>query len=258
MEVSNKIENPQEIHSSGELKNLWTCQGIIRDWTSHPEWSSYDVLPVLFVALHTGRKTLRGKRSAPTLASTIRNSDAFLTDAPGDLLAPHEDIYMLTSQYSKWLDEVLREKPKSLPKAIEDAAKAYYIFDRIHPFPDGNGRVGRMIIKRVLKTANAKDPLFHDQRWFGEERSDYIRALEQVHRTNNLIPYELFIARSLIKAYDPIRDFFRHRELSTFISRKEKAEQRSRPGAALTDIWEGFAGIPIYGNKPTKPTVTHR
>lgn len=250
MEAPARIEHTEESHTRGELRNLWTCQRITREWTSHPEWDSYDVLPVLLIALHTGQKKLPGARSSPKMAEVVRNSTAFLPGSPANLLAPPENVYLLISRYSTLLDDMLRQKAKSLTQAVQDAARAYYIFDRIHPFPDGNGRIGRMIIKRVLKGVNAKDPLFHDQRWFGAKRSEYLQALEIVDRTNNLAPYELFIAKSLLPTYDPIREFFRYRELSTMISQEQRSLPQTENGRTLTDIWSGFQGISMYRNQP--------
>lgn len=139
-----------------------------------------------------------------------------------------------------------------MQKTIEDAAFAYYVFERIHPFPDGNGRIGRMIAKTVLKSAGLKDPTFHDQRWYGAKRSSHLQTMEKVGETNNLSHLELFLAQSLSGVYDPhSRDFLRNRELARIIEIKKQASQQNVPGRLLRDIWSGFGDLPLYGNRPT-------
>lgn len=249
MEIPAKPEAINKPHTLEEFQNLWVCQKIIRDWTDNPQWDSYDVLPVLYQALHTGDKNLPGTDSGPKLAQTVRNSTSFLPGSPANLLAPSENVYILASRYSSELDRILREKPKNLSKAIEDAAFAYYVFDRIHPFPDGNGRIGRMIIKRVFKSAGVKDPVFHDPGWYGGGRSEHKLALERVDETNDLAHLELFLAESLTGVYDPLRELFKHREISRFISSKQKLVNQQANSRLLSNIWEGFVGLPMYGNQ---------
>ena len=247
MTEQNFSPEKNEKHGQDEFRNLWVCQKIIRDWTDHPEWESYEVLPVLYKALHLGERNTVGNHSSPKLAGVVRTTEARLSGSPENLLPDSRYVYLLTSKYSTKLDERLRQKPKTMRKAIEDAAFAYYVFDRIHPFPDGNGRIGRMIVKRVFKSANLKDPVFHNQAWYGGGRSPHLEALEKVDETNNLSHLEIFLAESLIDVYDPIRDFFKHREVEKIVSDKTQ-ETKTNRNSSLSDIWDGFKNIPIFGN----------
>ena len=49
---------------------------------------------------------------------------------------------------SEWLDYVNNEKEPIIPIK---AAVSHFVFEKIHPFMDGNGRVGRLLIHVVLK-----------------------------------------------------------------------------------------------------------
>lgn len=246
MEISYSSEKGEK-HSTNEFKNLWACQKIIRDWTHNSSWESYDVIPVLYTALHRGERCNPGAANAPKLSEVVRNTNAHISGSPENLLPDAKYVYLLTSKYATKLDEILTKSPKTLEETISDAALAYYVFDRIHPFPDGNGRIGRMIVKRIFKGADLKDPIFHDQSWYGTGRSPHLDMLGKVDDTNNLAHLEVFLAESLIGMYDPLRDFFKTRQLSRYIADAKKRSKINN-GKLLEDIWNGFKGMDLYGN----------
>ncbi|OGH07174.1 MAG: hypothetical protein A2171_00710 [Candidatus Levybacteria bacterium RBG_13_35_9] len=245
-------EVKRQLHTPVEFQNLWVCQKLIRFWTDHPEWSAYETIPQLYRALHTGESHASRTNEGLSMAHVARTTDSRISGYPSNLLPDARNAYLLVGKYSDELDKLLRDKPKTMQKAIEDAAFAYYVFERIHPFPDGNGRVGRMITKTVLKSAGLKDPVFHDQRWYGQgRRSNHLQALERVGETNNLAHLELFLARSLSAMYNPqSRDFLKSRELSRIIAIKEKESKQEVQGRFLRDIWPSFGDLPLYGNSP--------
>lgn len=245
MEPNFSKESNKTEHSHVEFQNLYSCQKIIRDWNAHPEWRSYDMIPILYTALHTGKRFNPGTKDAPKLSQVVRNTESYIEGYTNKKLPLGEEVYLLTSKFSDKLDELLQETPKTLEKSVKDAALAYYVLCRIHPFPDGNGRVGRMIAKLIFKRAGLKDPIFHDQRWYGGDRSDHLEAIEKVDETNNMAHMELFFARSLVGMYSPLGEFGKHREVSKLISEKEK-EIKINKGFQLSDIWDGFTGIPPY------------
>lgn len=58
-----------------------------------------------------------------------------------------QDLGQLMKDFISWYN-----KNKKIFHPIELAARAHYKFEKIHPFGDGNGRVGRLIIAHILKT----------------------------------------------------------------------------------------------------------
>ncbi|HKJ00433.1 MAG TPA: Fic family protein [bacterium] len=67
-----------------------------------------------------------------------------------------------------------------LPPLIH-AALMHYQFEAIHPFADGNGRVGRVLIPLMLKQMNAMQvPLLYLSPYIEERKDEYIETLFNV------------------------------------------------------------------------------
>lgn len=63
------------------------------------------------------------------------------------------------------------------------AALSHYTFEKIHPFLDGNGRVGRLLLQAVLeKGGYGMKGLLTVEEYLDHHRSEYYRALEESER----------------------------------------------------------------------------
>lgn len=59
-------------------------------------------------------------------------------------------------------------------------------FEALHPFEDGNGRIGRMLIPLLLwKYGVITEPHFYISGYFDEHKDEYIKRLREVSRSNN-------------------------------------------------------------------------
>jgi len=88
----------------------------------------------------------------------------------GSYLAPDwQDLDKLIREFFFWYN-----KNKKVMNPVELAARAHYKFEKIHPFGDGNGRVGRLIIAHILMKSNC--PLLIVEY---KKRKSYYRALSK-------------------------------------------------------------------------------
>ena len=88
----------------------------------------------------------------------------------GDYRAPDwQDINKFMKEFFDWHD-----KNKKSMHAVELAARTHYRFEKIHPFGDGNGRIGRLIIAYILKKGNY--PLLIIE---NKKRKSYYHALSK-------------------------------------------------------------------------------
>jgi Fic family protein len=65
--------------------------------------------------------------------------------------------------------------------ALVKAALAHAQFETIHPFLDGNGRIGRLLISLMLVADGAlPHPFFYISLYFKRNRTDYYEALQRI------------------------------------------------------------------------------
>lgn len=93
---------------------------------------------------------------------------------------------------SMLLDDYHREKEKRL----EDLINFHVRFERIHPFQDGNGRVGRLILfKECLNYGIVPFVIQDDLKMF------YYRGLSQWGRENGYLMDTCLTAQDRFRAY---------------------------------------------------------
>ncbi|QGU33439.1 Fic family protein [Thermochromatium tepidum] len=72
------------------------------------------------------------------------------------------------------------------PGALVKAALAHVQFETIHPFLDGNGRVGRLLIALILHHDGVlRQPLLYFSLYFKRHRAEYYRLLDAVRQTGD-------------------------------------------------------------------------
>lgn len=85
---------------------------------------------------------------------------------------PVEEMHATLSEWEKYLNEGPREPP------LIQCALMHYQFEAIHPFIDGNGRVGRLLITFLLCERGLLSlPLLYLSAFFERYRDEYYRRL---------------------------------------------------------------------------------
>jgi prophage maintenance system killer protein len=91
-----------------------------------------------------------------------------------------------------WVQEVNETLTRWVePHIIEALAKMHATFERIHPFPDGNGRVGRLVLTMLLVRTGYPPAIINK-----DERAKYLRALRRADE-GDFGPMTELLARSV-------------------------------------------------------------
>ncbi len=119
----------------------------------------------------------RGKRHAP---GEFRRSQNWIGGTrPGTALfvpPPPEKLMAALDNFEKFL-----HLPSSCLPLLIKAGIAHVQFESIHPFLDGNGRLGRLLITLLLSEGGILDaPILYLSLYLKENRSTYYRLLQEV------------------------------------------------------------------------------
>ncbi len=85
----------------------------------------------------------------------------------------------------------------------------HYQFETIHPFLDGNGRIGRLMIPLYLLSRNILGkPCFYISDYFETHRSEYYAALQDTRVRNDMERWICFFLRASIATARKAKDTF--------------------------------------------------
>lgn len=88
--------------------------------------------------------------------------------------------------------DLFLHRQDSMPKLIK-AALAHAQFETIHPFADGNGRTGRLLITFFLCSAGVLGkPVLYLSEFFRKHRNSYFDSLQAYHDDGNVVRWTKF------------------------------------------------------------------
>ncbi len=104
--------------------------------------------------------------------------------------------YLHTEEYMDNLMDFINAENQINPLVKVAIIHAY--FELIHPFEDGNGRVGRILIPILLKKYNLlSTPYFYISYYLSRNRSLYISSLEAISKANDWNTWILFFINAV-------------------------------------------------------------
>ena len=109
------------------------------------------------------------------------------------------------------IEKFLHNEELEIPEIVK-AGIVHYQFETIHPFLDGNGRTGRLlIILYLISTGLLNKPVLYISDFFERNRMSYYDSLAMVKKTDNMTQWLKFFlngvvetAKSSIKTFDKI------------------------------------------------------
>lgn len=174
---------------------------------------------------------VRGEDKRPGKIRETQNRIGGIDFETAAFVPPHPDEIsdLLSDLELFWHNDSLR-----IPVLVKIAI-FHYQFETIHPFLDGNGRVGRLLINLQLMERGILDkPTFYISDFFERNREDYYQSLMDVRRNNDInqwINFFLIAAKETAKksrtTFEEIVDLRKEyeRKIMKFGSQTELANQ---------------------------------
>jgi Fic family protein len=96
---------------------------------------------------------------------------------------PSSRIEKEMKQFLRWFNETAPGSDKEIKKAPVRSAIAHLYFESIHPFEDGNGRIGRAIAEKALAQGIGRPVLLSLSKTIESKRSNYYDELRKASQT---------------------------------------------------------------------------
>lgn len=103
------------------------------------------------------------------------------------------------NQFLSWFNQSSPNGPQPLP-VLTRAGIAHLYFVSIHPFEDGNGRIGRALSEKSLSQCLGHPTLIALSHTISKNRPAYYRALEENSQQLKITGWLVYFARTILEA----------------------------------------------------------
>jgi Fic family protein len=111
---------------------------------------------------------------------------------------PSKAVPLEMKKFVEWFNDTGPNGKKEIKNAPVRSAIAHLYFETIHPFEDGNGRIGRAIAEKALSQTIGRPVVLSLSRTIESKKADYYTALELAQRSNEITKWmEYFIKTTL-------------------------------------------------------------
>jgi Fic family protein len=112
---------------------------------------------------------------------------------------PSKQVPSEMKRFTSWFNRTAPQAAESLP-AITRAGIAHLYFESIHPFEDGNGRIGRAIAEKATAQTVGQPVLLSLATTILAHQKGYYEALERANKKNDVTGWLTWFAEIAIEA----------------------------------------------------------
>ena len=136
------------------------------------------------------------------------------------------------------LERYINREPDAFPTPLVDLALVHYQLEAIHPFADGNGRVGRMLISLMaIETGLLDMPVLYISPAMEAEKDSYIDLMFAVSARGEWGPWLSFFFRKICETCaSTVATIDRLIDLQQDYRQRASAATRSANAVALVDM----------------------
>lgn len=194
---------------------------------------------------------MTGARGGNKMPGEFRSSQNWIGGSrPGNarfVPPPPEKLMDTLDAFEKFL----HDEKVTMPALIK-AALAHVQFETIHPFLDGNGRVGRLLITFILCVEGIlKEPLLYLSLYFKANRQAYYDHLQSVRETGDWEAWIKFFLTGVIDTANQASETAQA-IIALFNNDRQKIETEGKPTAAILTVHNFLQSHPISNTTKIK------
>jgi Fic family protein len=146
------------------------------------------------------------------------------------------------------MEKFLHDETVTLPTLIK-AALAHHQFETIHPFLDGNGRLGRLLITFILCVEGImREPMLYLSLYFKTHRKAYYDHLQLVRETGDWEEWIQFFLKGIIETANQAIETAK-KVLKLFTEDHKNIEIIGKPSASTLIVYNYLQKHPITDAK---------
>lgn len=115
---------------------------------------------------------------------------------------PSSRVPVEMKQFIQWFNDTAPGNRNEIKKAPVRAAIAHLYFETIHPFEDGNGRIGRAIAEKALSQTIGRPVVLSLSRTIEAKKNTYYQSLENAQQSNNITSWINYFVATTLEAQD--------------------------------------------------------
>lgn len=221
------------------------------EWGMAEVWRGFPISGRLLREVHS--RLLSSGRGADKLPGEFRRSQNWIGGTrPGNAAFVPPPPFEIAPCFGA-LERFIHDDPVRTSPVLK-AALAHVQFETIHPFLDGNGRVGRLLITLLLCAEGVlKDPMLYLSLYFKEHRAEYYAHLTAVRETGDWEAWIEFFANGVRETASAAVDTAQ-RLVSLFARDRERVLMSGRTANSLLRVFDALRERPI----PTAATLSER
>lgn len=268
--VSSKIEGTQTSFQEALVKEQDLDPGQREDWKDvqcyieamNQAIVEMEKLPISTRLIKQTHATLlKGTRGKEKLPGEFRTSQNWIgSSLKNAIFVPptHDEIAVLMGDLEHFIHADTSENPSYVPHLVK-IALIHYQFETIHPFLDGNGRIGRLLITLyLLDKGLLRRPVLYLSDFFEKNRRDYYDNLMRVREKDDIYTWISFFLIGVIETAEAsIRTFQQILELREKVEFTQLIELGKRQQDAKKVLNYLYANPIIDGAKVAELLEVH-
>lgn len=134
--------------------------------------------------------------------------------------------------------------PTEIKKILIKTSISHLYFESIHPFEDGNGRIGRAIAEKCLSQSLGRPVLMSLSSTIEKNKKQYYSALKSAQKTLDITDWILYFSRTILESQKSAKQIILFTLSKTKFMDKHKIQMNERQIKAVLKMFDaGISGF---------------